>query len=82
MFTDILNAIRNQSLTDEHHDILLSQVEHDRDYVSEYTQLYTHNANVDSMNAQVFDSIFVCKEKRKSIKYLIKLFYIQVLETY
>lgn len=56
-FTSILNAIRNQSLTDDHHMTLLSQVEHDRDYVSEYTQLYTHNTNVDSMNNQVFESI-------------------------
>ncbi len=57
VFTELLNAIRNQSVTDDHHNLLLSQVEHDRDYVSEYTQLYTHNANVDSMNAQVFESI-------------------------
>lgn len=57
-FTVILNAIRASSVTDSHVDTILDQVNQDADLdIRTMTQLFTHNADVDRLNHEIFKSL-------------------------
>ena len=50
-FTEILNAVRTNSLSDEHFEILESRMrEFDDDFFASMTKLFTHNSDVDAIN--------------------------------
>lgn len=57
-FTQILNAIRSGTVTEEHAEVLHDRVrEYDEDDFSGITKLFTHNADVDQINVQQLDSL-------------------------
>jgi hypothetical protein len=50
-FTEILNAVRTNSLSDDHFEILESRMrEFDDDFFASMTKLFTHNSDVDAIN--------------------------------
>lgn len=50
-FTEILNAVRTNNLSDEHFEILESRMrEFDDDFFASMTKLFTHNSDVDAIN--------------------------------
>jgi hypothetical protein len=57
-FTQILNAIRAGTVTEEHAEILQERVrDYDEDDFSTITKLFTHNVDVDSINNQQLESL-------------------------
>jgi hypothetical protein len=57
-FTQILNAIRAGTVTEEHAEILQDRVrDYDEDDFSTITKLFTHNVDVDSINNQQLESL-------------------------
>lgn len=57
-FTDILNAIRKNSVTEEHHALLQSRLsEYDEESFRTMTKLFTHNFDVDSINDRELDNL-------------------------
>lgn len=50
-FTEILNAVRTNTLSDDHFEILESRMrEFDDDFFASMTKLFTHNSDVDAIN--------------------------------
>lgn len=50
-FTEILNAVRTNTVSDEHFEILESRMrEFDDDFFASMTKLFTHNSDVDAIN--------------------------------
>ena len=57
-FLNILNAIRANNVTDEHRELLETRLrEFDADDFQNVTKLFTHNANVDEINAHELGNI-------------------------
>jgi GTPase SAR1 family protein len=57
-FTSFLNAVRTSNVTDSHIDMILDQVNMDEEInFNHITQLFTHNADVDRINSDVFMSL-------------------------
>lgn len=57
-FLNILNAIRSNTITEHHVGILESRIhEYDEDNFNTTTKLFTHNADVDTINAQELSKI-------------------------
>lgn len=57
-FTEILNAIRTNNITDTHIDLLQSRMcDYDGESFQTITKLFTHNANVDVINEQELQAL-------------------------
>lgn len=57
-FTQVLNAIRAGTVTEEHAEVLQDRVrEYDEDDFSGITKLFTHNVDVDQINFQQLENI-------------------------
>jgi hypothetical protein len=57
-FTEILNAIRANAVTEDHREVLNDRIrEYDNDDFGGITKLFTHNADVDQINFQQLEDI-------------------------
>lgn len=56
-FLDLLLAIRNNNLEEEHYEYLNSRIVAKSDFPKHITKLYSHNLNVDSVNEKMLSGI-------------------------
>lgn len=77
-FLSVLTAMRNQTMNEGHRDLIRARfIENIPEYVEPETHLFTHNADVDSMNdielAKIEGREHIFKASRDGVPYLMEL---------